>query len=53
MLLNIFKDCQFIAKSSPIAVCYDKWVLSNALWIKLCNGHGKYKPELNESFHMY
>ena len=23
------------------------------LWMKFCNSHGKYRPELNEYFHMY
>ena len=27
--------------------------LSNTLWMKFYNSHGKYKPELNEYFHMY
>ena len=32
------------------AVGYDERTLSNALWTKLYNSHGKYKPELNEYF---
>ena len=42
-----------MAKPGTTAVGYDEWPLSNALWIKFCNSHGKYKPELNEYFHMY
>ena len=32
---------------------YDEWALSNALWMKSCSSHDKYKPELNECFHIY
>ena len=42
-----------MAKPSTTSVGYDEWPLSNALWMKFYNGHGKYKPELNEYFHMY
>ena len=42
-----------MAKPSTTAVGYDEWPLSNALWMKFYNSHGKYKPELNEYFHMY
>ena len=42
-----------MAKTSTTAVDFDEWPLSNALWMKFCNTHGKYKPELNEYFHMY
>ena len=52
-LLNIFKDHHIQAKSSPTAVGYDEWSLSNALWMTFYNSHGKYKPELNEYFHMH
>ena len=52
-LSNIFKDHHIVAQTSTTAVGYDEWPLSNSLWIKLYNGHGKYKPELNEYFHMY
>ena len=52
-LLNIFKDHHIVAQTSPTAVGYDEWPLSNALWMKFYNSHGKYKPELNEYFHMY
>ena len=31
----------------------NEWPLSLALWRKFYNSHGKYKPELNEYFHMY
>ena len=47
-LPNIFKDHHIVAKSSTTSVGYDEWLLSNALWMKLYNSHGKYKPELNE-----
>ena len=40
-LLNIFKDHHIQAKSSPTAVGYDEWSLSNALWMKFYNSHGK------------
>ena len=52
-LLNIFKDHQIVAQRSSTAVGYDEWLLSNALSMKFYNSHGKYKPELNEYFHMY
>ena len=52
-LLNIFKDHHIVAKPSSTSVGYDEWPLSNALWMKLHDGNGKYKPELNEYFHMY
>ena len=45
-LLNTFKDHHTVAQLSAIAVDYDEWPLSNALL-------DKYKPELNEHFHMY
>ena len=34
-------------------VGYDEWPLSLSLWRKFYNSRGKYKPELNEYFHMY
>ena len=34
-------------------VAYDEWPLSLSLWREFYNSHGKYKPELNEYFHMY
>ena len=52
-LSNIFKDHHIVAELSTTAVGYDEWALSNALWMKFYNSHGKYKPELNEYFHMY
>ena len=52
-LSNIFKDHHIVAKPSTTAVGYDEWPLSNALWMKFYNCHGKYKPELNEYFYMY
>ena len=52
-LLNIFKDHHIVAQTSPTAVGYDECPLSNALWMKCYNSHGKYKPALNEYFHMY
>ena len=52
-LMNIFKDRHIVAKPSPTTVDCDEWPLSIALWTKLYNSHGKYKPELNEYFHMY
>ena len=52
-LLNIFKDYHIVEWKSPTAIGYDRWSLSNALWEKFYKGHGKYKPELSEYFHMY
>ena len=52
-LSNILKDHHIVAKPSTTAVGYDEWPLSNALWMKFYNSHGKYNPELNEYFHMY
>ena len=52
-LSNIFKDHHIVAKPSTTSVGYDEWPLSNDLWMKFYNSHGKYKPELNEYFHMY
>ena len=52
-LSNIFKDHRIVAKPSSPSVGYDEWPLSNALWMKYHDSHGKYKPELNEYFHMY
>ena len=51
-LPNIFKDHRIVAKPKPTTVG-DEWPLSLALWRKFYNSHGKYKPELNEYFHMY
>ena len=52
-LSNIFKDHHIVAKTSNMSVGCDEWPLSNALWMKLHDSHGKYKPGLNEYFHMY
>ena len=52
-LLNIFKDHHIVAQTSPTAVGYDEWPLFSSLWMKFYNSHSKYKPELNEYFHMY
>ena len=49
----IFKDNHIVAQQTPTTVGYDEWPLSLALWRKFYNSHGKYKPELNEYFHMY
>ena len=51
-LLNIFKDHHIVGQTN-VKNPYDEWLLSNALWMKFLNNHGKYKPELNEYFHMY
>ena len=51
-LPNIFRDHRIVAKRRP-TMAGDDWSLSLALWRKFCNSHGKYKPELNEYFHMY
>ena len=52
-LPNIFKGHHIVAKPSPMIVGCDEWPLSFALWTKFYNSYGKYKPELNEYFHMY
>ena len=52
-LSNIFKDQHVVAKPSTTPVGYDEWSLSNGLWMKFHDNRGKYKPELNEYFHMY
>ena len=51
-LPNIFRDHHIVAKPRP-TTAGDEWPLSLALWRKFYNSHGKYKPELNEYFHMY
>ena len=43
----------FFGQLSPIAVGYDEWPISNVLWMKFYNSHGKCRPELNRHFHMY
>ena len=52
-LPNIFKDHHIVEKSNPSTVEFDEWPLSIALWTKFYNSHGKYKPELNQYFHVY
>ena len=52
-LSNIFKDHRIVAKPSNTSVGYDEWTLSNVLCMKFQDSHGKYKPGLNEYFHMY
>ena len=52
-LLNIFKGHHIVAKPSSTTGDYDEWSLSNPVWAKFYNRRGKYKPELNEYFHMY
>ena len=52
-LPNIFKDHHIVAQPTTTTVGYDEWSLSLALWRKFYDSHGKYKPELNEYFHMY
>ena len=51
-LPNIFRDHHIVAKPKP-TTAGDEWPLSLALWRRFYNSHGKYKPELNEYFHMY
>lgn len=51
-LLNIFKY-HIVTKPGPTVVDYDEWSLSNALWMKFYNGHGTYKPKLNDCFQIY
>ena len=52
-LPNIFKDHHIVTKPSPTTAGYDEWPLFIALWTKCYKSHGKYRPELNEYFHMY
>ena len=52
-LSNIFKDHHIVAKPSTTSVGCDEWPLSRVLWNKFYNSYGKYKPELNEYFHIY
>ena len=52
-LPKIFKEHHIVAQPTTTTVGYDEWPLSLALWRKFYNSHGKYKPELNEYFHMY
>ena len=52
-LPNIFKDHHIVAQPTPTTVGYDEWPLSFDLWRIFYNGHGKFKPELKEYFHMY
>ena len=51
-LPNIFKDDQIVAKPKP-TIGGDEWPFSLALWKNIYSSHGKYKPKLNEYFHMY
>ena len=51
-LPNIFKDHHIIAKPKP-TIAGDEWPLSLALWRKVYNSHGKYKPGLSEYLRMY
>ena len=51
-LPNIFKDHHIVAKPKHTTTG-DGWPLSLAFWKKFYNSHGKYRPELNEYFHMY
>ena len=52
-LPNIIEDHNIVAQPIPTIVGYDKWSLSLTFWKKFYNSHGKYKPKLNEYFHMY
>ena len=51
-LPGIFKDHYIVAKPKP-TIAGDELPLSLALWRKFYNSHGKYKPDLNEYFHIY
>ena len=51
--MKYFKDHHIVAQPTPTTVGYDEWPLFLALWREFYNSHGKYKPELNEYFHMY
>ena len=52
-LPKIFKDHHIVAQPTPTIAGYDEWPLSLILWKSFYNCHVKYKPELNEYFHMY
>ena len=52
-LLNIFKDHHIVAKPKTTIAGYDEWPLSNGLWMKFRDSHGKYEPGPNEYFHIY
>ena len=52
-LPNIFKDHLIIAQPTPTTVGCDEWPLNFALWGIFYNDYGKYKPQLNEYFHLY
>ena len=51
-LPNIIKGHHIIAKLKA-RIARDEWSLFLALWRKFYNSHGKYRPELNEYFHIY
>ena len=40
--LIFFKDYHILAKLGPTAVVYDECLLTNTLWMRFYNGHGKY-----------
>ena len=50
--LNTFKDHP-IAAFDLAVINYDRWPLSNFLWMEFYSGHNKYKPKLSEYFQMY
>ena len=52
-LPNTFKDHHIVAQPTPTIAGYDEWLLSLILWKTFYNCHVKYKPVLNEYFHMY
>ena len=52
-LPKILKDHHIVAQPTPVTVGYYEWPLSLTLLKNIYNSHGKYKPELNEYFHMY
>ena len=52
-LPDIFKEHHIVPQLTPTTVGYDEWPLSFTLWRKCYNIQVKYKPELNEYFHMY
>ena len=52
-LPNIFKDYNTVAQPTLTTAGYDEWLLSLSIWRKFYDSRGKYRPELNEYFHMY
>ena len=48
----MLKIHRIVAYLVPAVIAYDRWSLSNSLWMKLHKCHGKCKPKLSEYFQM-